>query len=149
MPIRHVAGNVVWSVHGTVYALYRVQGVDQVHASRPAKLRRLKALEALVKKLVGESMWLSLCPQVDPRTVVRAMTENIDMAASDRYTQVAHRVLDTLEGLELTGRTDWLAVPLPAADRRQRLADMAGAARAEIALQFGLLPAPISGKEED
>ncbi|WP_328541222.1 ATP-binding protein [Streptomyces sp. NBC_00371] len=148
MPIRHVAGNVVWSVHGTVWALYRVQGVDQVHSSKTAKLRRLKALEALVKKLVGESMWLSLCPQVDPRAVVRAMTEDIDMQASDHYTQVAHRVLDTLEGLELTGRTDWLAVPLPAVGRRQRLADMAGAAKAEVALQLGLLPAPISRREE-
>ncbi|MCX4399937.1 ATP-binding protein (plasmid) [Streptomyces sp. NBC_00053] len=148
MPIRHVAGNVVWSVHGTVWALYRVQGVDQVHSSKSAKLRRLKALEALVKKLVGESMWLSLCPQVDPRAVVRAMTEDIDMAASTEYTQVAHRVLDTLEGLELTGRTDWLAVPLPAAGRRQRIADMAGAAKADIALHLGLLPAPISRKEE-
>ncbi|MFG2526346.1 hypothetical protein [Streptomyces sp. NPDC048527] len=148
MPIRHVAGNVVWTVHGTVWALYRVQGVDQVHSSKTAKLRRLKALEALVKKLVGESMWLSLCPQVDPRAVVRAMTEDIDMQASGEYTQVAHRVLDRLEGLELTGRTDWLAVPLPAVGRRQRLADMAGAAKAEVALRLGLLPAPISRKEE-
>ncbi|MFD4715346.1 hypothetical protein ACFWN5_37580 [Streptomyces sp. NPDC058430] len=143
-----MAGNVVWTVHGTVWALYRVQGVDQVHSSKTAKLRRLKALEALVKKLVGESMWLSLCPQVDPRAVVRAMTEDIDMQASDHYTQVAHRVLDTLEGLELTGRTDWLAVPLPAVGRRQRLADMASATKAEVALQLGLLPAPISRKEE-
>ncbi|MFZ3573747.1 ATP-binding protein [Streptomyces sp. BH097] len=149
MPIRHVAGNVVWSVHGTVWALYRVQGVDQVHSSRSAKLRRLKALEALVKKLMGESMWLSLCPQVDPRAVVRAMTEDIDMAASPAYTQVAHRVLDTLERLELTGRTNWLAVPLPATDRRQRIADTVGAAKAEMALRLGLLPAPISRREEE
>ncbi|MEU9072076.1 ATP-binding protein [Streptomyces sp. NPDC048306] len=148
MPVRHVAGNVVWTVHGTVWALYRVQGVDQVHSSKTAKLRRLKALEALVKKLLGESMWLSLCPQVDPRAVVRAMTEDIDMAASPAYTQVAHRVLDRLEGMELTGRTDWLAVPLPAASRRERVADVAGAARAEVALRLGLLPAPISAKEE-
>jgi hypothetical protein len=63
------------------------------------------------------------------------MTEDIDMAASPAYTQVAHRVLDTLEGLELTGRTDWLAIPLPAAGRRQRLTDMASAAKAEVALQ--------------
>ncbi|WUW19306.1 ATP-binding protein [Streptomyces sp. NBC_01463] len=148
MPVRHVAGNVVWTVHGTVWALYRVQGVDQVHAGKTAKLRRLKALEALVKKLVGESMWLSLCPQVDPRAVVRAMTEGIDMQASDDYTQVAHRLLDRLEGLELTGRTDWLAVPLPAASSRQRLGDMVSAAKADVALQLGLLPAPISRKEE-
>lgn len=148
MPIRHVAGNVVWTVHGTVWALFRVQGVDQVHSTRSAKLRRLKALEALVKKLVGESMWLSLCPQVDPRAVVQAMTEDIDMAASPAYTQVAHRVLDTLQGLELTGRTDWLAVPLPANSRRQRITDMVSASKAEVALQLGLLPAPISRKDE-
>ncbi|MGQ4354892.1 ATP-binding protein [Streptomyces drozdowiczii] len=148
MPVRHVAGNILWTVHGTVWALYRVQGVDQVHAGKTAKTRRLQALESLVKKLVGESMWLSLCPQVDPRAVVRAMTEGIDMQASDDYTEVAHRVLDRLEGLELTGRTDWLAVPLPDTGLRHRLAGTVNAAKAEMALQLGLLPAPITRKEE-
>ncbi|MFI8930617.1 ATP-binding protein [Streptomyces sp. NPDC053474] len=149
MPIRHVAGNIVWTVHGSVWAIWRVQGVDQIHASHSARQRRLRALEALVKKLLGESMWLSLCPQVDPRAVVRRMTDGINLAASPRYAEVAHRVLDSLEHLELTGRTDWLAVPLPHATRRQQLREVVGAARAELAGQLGLLPSPITAREQE
>ncbi len=149
MPIRHVAGNVIWTLNGTVWGLWRVQGADQTHATATAKARRLHALESLVKKLHGESMWLSLCPQVDPRAVVRQMTEGINMPASERYTELAHRVLDELEQLELTGRTDWLAVPLPAVNSRQAVREVVQAARAEVALQLGLLPAPVSRKEEE
>ncbi|MFJ3699638.1 hypothetical protein ACIPW9_36890 [Streptomyces sp. NPDC090052] len=144
MPVRHLAGNVVWTVNGTVWALFRVQGADQANISRKAKQQRLGMLESLVKQLRGESMLLSLCPQVDPVSVVKKMTAGINMDASSRYTQLAHRVLDQLE---LTGRTDWLAVPLPAS-RRQTVRDAAAAARAEVALQLGLLPAAISATDE-
>lgn len=147
MPVRHLAGNVVWTVNGTVWALFRVQGADQANTSRKAKQQRLGMLESLVKQLRGESMLLSLCPQVDPVSVVKKMTVGIDLDASPRYTELAHRVLDQLEQLELTGRTDWLAVPLPAS-RRQTVRDAVAAARAEVALQLGLLPAAISAADE-
>ncbi|MFF3159969.1 transposase [Streptomyces sp. NPDC057910] len=56
-------------------------------------------------------------------------------------------MLDQLEDLELTGRTDWLAVPLPTT-RRQAVGEAVRAARAEVAWQLGLLPAPVSAREE-
>ena len=66
LPVRHVAGNVIWTVHGTCWAIWRVHGVTATHATTTDKTRRLAALEALVKALHGESMLLSLCPQIDP-----------------------------------------------------------------------------------
>lgn len=149
IPVRHVAGNVVWTVSGAVWAVWRVKGADHVHASRSARMRRLGALEALVKDLHGESMWLSLCPQVDPASIVRRMTDDVDLAVSERYTQVAHRVLDELERLELTGRTNWLAVRLPSASRWQALRSAVDAARAGLAVQWGLMPAAVSAAEEE
>ncbi|MFI5753131.1 ATP-binding protein [Streptomyces sp. NPDC051644] len=148
MPIRHVAGNVMWTVHGQVWAVYRVAGADAAHTSRRAKEQRLGQLEALVKALKGESMLLSLCPAVDPAGVVAKMTEGIDLVASPRYRQATNVLHEQLEQLELTGRTDWLAVPLPMS-RGESAREIFAAARADVALQLGLLPRPVSACEED
>ncbi|WP_327666434.1 MULTISPECIES: ATP-binding protein [unclassified Streptomyces] len=147
IPVRHLSGNVLWTVHGQVWAIWRVVEDGQAHVSRRAKMQRLAVVESLVKALRGEGMLLSLCPQVNPATVVERMIAGVDIDASPRYEQVAHRTLDQLEQLELTGRTDWLAVPLPTT-RRQAVANAISAARADVALQLGLLPAAISVGEE-
>ncbi|MFJ9855343.1 ATP-binding protein [Streptomyces sp. NPDC101150] len=149
IPVRHIAGNVIWTRHGTCWALWRVEGSGHAQSSRTVKERRLRALESLVKQLHGESMLLSLCPQVDPAAVVRKMTDGVDLAASERYAQLATRVWDQLERMELTSRVDWLAVPLTAGSKKQSAGMAFDAARAEIALQLGLLPAPVSAREEE
>lgn len=148
MPVRHVAGNVVWTVHGSVWAVFRVGGADAAHASRRAKQQRLGQLEALVKQLRGESMLLSLCPAVDPQSVVTKMCANIDMAASPRYRRAVQVLRGQLGDLELTGRTDWLAVPLPMG-RGERVRETLAAARADMSWQLGLLPRAISAREEE
>ncbi|MFJ2774702.1 ATP-binding protein [Streptomyces sp. NPDC087300] len=147
IPVRHLSGNVLWTVHGTVWALWRVEGAAHANASRRAKKQRLDSMESLVKQLRGEAMLLSLCPQVNPATVVEKMTAGVNLAASERYTSLAHTVLDQLEQLELTGRTDWLAIQLPAS-RRQAVGEALRAAKAEVAWQLGLLPAPVSAGDE-
>nr|WP_185993942.1 hypothetical protein [Streptomyces benahoarensis] len=148
IPVRHVAGNVIWPRHGTCWALWRVEGSGHAQSSRTVKERRLRTLESLVKQLRGEAMLLSLCPQVDPAEVVRRMTDGVDLAACERYAQLATRVWDQLERLELTSRADWLAVPLPAGSKKQAAGMAIDAARAEMAQQLGLLPAPVGAREE-
>ncbi|MFG2894922.1 ATP-binding protein [Streptomyces sp. NPDC048248] len=148
IPVRHIAGNVIWTRHGTCWALWRVEGSGHAQSSRTVKERRLRALESLVKQVRGEAMLLSLCPQVDPAEVVRRMTDGVDLAASERYAQLATRVWDQLEHLELTSRADWLAVPMPAGGKKQAAGMAIDAARAEMAQQLGLLPAPVSAREE-
>ncbi|MCX4673669.1 ATP-binding protein [Streptomyces sp. NBC_01381] len=147
VPVRHMSGNVIWTVHGSVWAIWRVEGSAHANASRRAKKERLGSLESLVKQLRGESMLLSLCPQVNPASVVEKMTAGVNLADSPRYTRLAHTVLDQLEQLELTGRTDWLAVKLPTS-RRQAVTDAVRASKAELAWTLGLLPAPVSAEEE-
>ncbi|MFG2437876.1 ATP-binding protein [Streptomyces sp. NPDC048508] len=142
-----MSGNVIWTVHGSVWAIWRIEGSAHANASRRAKNERLGTLETLVKQLRGEAMLLSLCPQMNPASVVEKMTSGVDLARSTRYTELAHTVLDQLETVELTGRTDWLAVPLPTS-RRQAAFDAMRATRAELSLQLGLLPSPVSAAEE-
>ncbi|MDQ0847692.1 hypothetical protein [Streptomyces sp. V1I6] len=118
LPIRHVANNLVFTTHGTTWAIWRVAAANYSHAPATAKKRRLKALESLFKSLTGEPMLMSLCPQVDPIAVVRAMVADVDLKKSPRYERLGHAVLDQLETMELTGRTDWLAIPLPPTSRK-------------------------------
>ncbi|MEJ8631962.1 ATP-binding protein [Streptomyces sp. MS2.AVA.5] len=147
LPIRHVEGNLVFTTHGTTWGIWRVAAANYSHAPATAKKRRLKSLESLFKSLTGEPMLLSLCPQVDPIAVVRAMVADVDLVKSPRYERLGHAVLDQLENMELTGRTDWLAIPLPPLSRKDAGVAAFSAARAEVALQLGLMPAPITPGE--
>lgn len=147
LPIRHVEGNLVFTTHGTTWAIWRVAAANYSHAPATAKKRRLKSLESLFKSLTGEPMLLSLCPQVDPIAVVRAMVADVDLKKSPRYEALGNMVLDQLEEMELTGRTDWLAIPLPALSRKDTVVSAFSAAKAEVALQLGLMPAPITAEE--
>lgn len=147
LPVRHIANNIIWTTLGTCWAIWRVEAANFSHAPHAAKKRRLEALEALFKSLTGEPMLLSLCPQVDPVTVVRAMVADVDLARSPRYEQLGHTVLDQLETMELTGRTDWLAIPLPNLSFKDGLLSVLASARAELALQLGLLPAAVGTRE--
>ncbi|MGW0647291.1 ATP-binding protein [Streptomyces umbrinus] len=147
LPIRHIAKNLIFTTQGTVWAVWRVAAANYSHAPATAKKRRLKSLEALFKSLTGEPMLLSLCPQVDPIAVVRAMVADVDLKRSPRYEQLGHAVLDQLEAMELTGRTDWLAIPLPAPSRKDMVLSAFRAARAEVDVQLGLMPPSITAGE--
>lgn len=147
LPIRHVANNLVFTTHGTTWAIWRVAAANYSHAPATAKRRRLKSLESLFKSLSGEPMLMSLCPQVDPIAVVRAMVADVDLKKSPRYERLGHAVLDQLEEMELTGRTDWLAIPLPPLSRQDAALSAFAAAKAEVALQLGLMPAPVTAGE--
>ncbi|WP_326615267.1 ATP-binding protein (plasmid) [Streptomyces scopuliridis] len=147
LPIRHVEGNLVFTTHGTTWAIWRVAAANYSHAPTTAKKRRLEALESLFKSLTGEPMLMSLCPQVNPIAVVRTMVADVDLTKSPRYERLGRAVLDQLETMELTGRTDWLAIPLPPASRKDAALAAFSAAKADLARQLGLMPAPITTGE--
>lgn len=113
LPVRHISGHLIWTTNASVWGVWRVDTDNYTHASRATKRERLDALEALFKALRGEVMLLSLCPQVDAASVVKRMTSGVDWDKSPEYIDLSLKVLDQLEELELTGRVDFLAVPLP------------------------------------
>ncbi|MFE5301889.1 hypothetical protein [Streptomyces sp. NPDC056632] len=50
----HVEGNLVFTTHGTTWAIWRVAAANYSHAPSVAKKRRLKALESLFTSLTGD-----------------------------------------------------------------------------------------------
>lgn len=148
LPVRHISGHLIWTTAATVWAVWRVDTENYTHASKSTKRERLDSLEALFKSLRGEALLLSLCPSVDAASVVTRMTAGVDLDQSPEYVDLALKVLDQLEDLELTGRVDFLAVPLPHLDLRQSARAVISSLQTEVMNTFGLPVAPVSVSEE-
>lgn len=160
-PIRHLAGNLIWTTYGTVWAVWRVHAPQYRHTTSQTKTEVLEATEALLRSLpAGEALLLSLCPQVDTDDVYDRMLGNADTNAdtgddtgdgdeSGRWwAQVCDAYADELDKYVLTERTHWLAVPLPSTGKEQ-LAQLVGAAWAQVADAIGVPPVPVSRTRVD
>ncbi|MFE4515391.1 ATP-binding protein [Kitasatospora sp. NPDC056783] len=148
LPVRHLSGHLLWTTNATVWAVWRVAEENYTHASRATKRARLDALESLIKALRGEALLLSLCPSVDAASVVRRMTAGVDLDHSPEYVDISLRVLQDLEDLELSGRADFLAIPLPHLDLKQTARAILSSAQVEVMTSLGLPVAPVAVKEE-
>ncbi|WUS97724.1 ATP-binding protein [Streptomyces sp. NBC_00708] len=149
LPVRHISGHLIWTTNATVWAVWRVESDNYSHASKAAKHERLNALEALFKAIKGEALLLSLCPQVDAATVVTRMTAGIDLDASPEYVDLSLRVLDELEEMELSGRVDFLAVPMKHTDFKQGAMAVLSSAHYEVMNTLGLPTTPVNKAEEE
>ncbi|MFJ5850506.1 ATP-binding protein [Streptomyces sp. NPDC092903] len=148
LPVRHISGHLIWTTAATVWAVWRVDTENYTHASKSTKRERLDSLESLFKSLRGEALLLSLCPSVDAASVVTRMTAGVDLDQSPEYVDLALKVLDQLQDLELTGRVDFLAVPLAHLDFKQQTRAVISSMQAEVMGTLGLPVAPISVSEE-
>ncbi|MFM9462855.1 ATP-binding protein [Streptomyces scabiei] len=148
LPVRHISGHLIWTTNAATWGVWKVDTENYTHASKATKRERLDALEALFKSLRGEVLLLSLCPQVDAASVVQRMTAGVDWDKSPEYVDLSLKVLDQLEGLELTGRVDFLAIPLPHLDLKQTAKAVASSAQAELMSALGLPVRPITAAEE-
>ena len=145
LPIRQIAGNILWNVDGEVWAVYRVSPSGDAHSTNAARRELLEATTAVIKNLPGEALLAGLCPQLDPVDVVRAMVDGVDLDAHPEWAETCGVVLDQLEELDLTGRTFWLAVPLTSAGRAGRLA--ARAADSQLRAGLGGATPPVAAEE--
>ncbi|MGW4894574.1 ATP-binding protein [Kitasatospora sp. NPDC004240] len=148
LPVRHISGHLIWTTNAAVWGVWKVDTENYSHASYATKRARLDALEALFKSLRGEVLLLSLCPQVDAASVVTRMTAGVDLDQSPEYVDLSLRVLDQLEDLELTGRVDFLALPLPHLDVKQTAKAVLSSVQVEVMSSLGLPVAPVSASEE-
>ncbi|MEV6583544.1 ATP-binding protein [Streptomyces sp. NPDC051582] len=148
LPVRHISGHLIWTTAATVWAVWRVDTENYTHASKSTKRERLDSLESLFKSLRGEALLLSLCPSVDAASVVTRMTAGVDLDASPEYVDLALKVLDQLQDLELTGRVDFLAVPLSHVDFKQSTRAVFSSVQSEVMSALGLPVAPISLSDE-
>ncbi|MFD7444063.1 ATP-binding protein [Streptomyces sp. NPDC059909] len=163
VPIRHIAGHLVWSTHGSVWALYRLHpGPDEHGRSEetvqgtyvPTSVRdeQLSKITHLVRSLSGAPRLFGLCAQVDPGEVALRMIEGIEPPAHPPeevhpWVENVEAALGLLDGQEMHRRTLWLAVPLQSDGSGLQVAASVGAVWAEVSQAFGMRPAAVSRRE--
>ncbi|MFE9454893.1 ATP-binding protein [Streptomyces sp. NPDC006739] len=164
VPIRHIAGHLVWSTQGSVWAIYRLHPGPDAQGRReetvqgtyvPAAVRdeQLAKITHLVRSLSGAPRLYSLCAQVDPGEIALRMIEGIEPAeqASGEgrhpWVENVEAALDLLDDQEMHRRTLWLAVPLQSEAGGLQVSASLGAAWAEVAPMLGMRPAPVARRE--
>ncbi|WP_369362601.1 ATP-binding protein [Streptomyces sp. CG4] len=164
VPVRHIAGHLVWSVQGGVWAIYRLHPGPDAQGQReetvqgtyvPAAVRdeQLARVTHLVRSLSGAPRLFGLCAQVDAGEVALRMIEGIEPAeqapGAGRHPWVENveATLDLLDDQEMHRRTLWLAVPLKTETAGLQMSASLGAAWAELSPALGLRPAPVARRE--
>ncbi|WP_435260385.1 ATP-binding protein [Streptomyces sp. 1222.5] len=164
VPIRHIAGHLVWSTQGSVWAVYRLHPGPDAHGQReetvqgtyaPAAVRneQLAKITHLVRSLSGAPRLYGMCAQVDPGEIALKMIEGIEPAeqapgtARHPWVENVEAALDLLDDQEMHRRTLWLAVPLQTETGGLQVSASLGAAWAEVAPMLGMRPAPVARRE--
>ncbi|GAA3592259.1 ATP-binding protein [Streptomyces osmaniensis] len=164
VPIRHIAGHLVWSTHGSVWAVYRLhpgpdargqheETVQGTHATAAVRDEQLAKVTHLVRSLSGSPRLFGLCAQVDPGEIALKMIEGIEPAdtapSTDRHPWVENveATLDLLDEQEMHRRTLWLAVPLQSETGGLQISAALGAAWAELSPMLGLRSASMAQRE--
>ncbi|MGW6144280.1 ATP-binding protein [Streptomyces sp. NPDC055140] len=165
VPIRHIAGHLLWSAEGHTWAMYRLHpGTDEPgHSSEavtgaylPAAVReeQLQRITQLVRSLSGEPRLFGVCAQVDPSEVAWRMLEGLHddetgelIPEAGPWVEHVEAALDVLDGQEMHRRTLWLAVPLSSGAKGGRGMVPRGlgvGAFGELSDSLGLKPSPVS-----
>ncbi|MBQ0850248.1 ATP-binding protein [Streptomyces sp. BH-SS-21] len=164
VPIRHIAGHLLWSTQGSVWALYRLHpghdargpGEESVQGTYvPAAVRdeQLARITHLVRSLSGAPRLFGLCAQVDPGEIALRMIEGIEPADTTPddgphpWVENVEAALDLLAGQEMHRRTLWLAVPLQSDASALQLSAVLGAVGTELSAGLGLRTAPVARRE--
>ncbi|MEU3444128.1 ATP-binding protein [Streptomyces griseoincarnatus] len=164
VPIRHIAGHLLWSTHGSVWAVYRLHPGPDAQSQReetvqgtyvPAAVRdeQLTKITHLVRSLSGAPRLFGLCAQIDPGEIALKMIEGIQPAeqqpGSGRHPWVENveAALELLDDQEMHRRTLWLAVPLKTETGGLQVSTQLGAAWADIAPMLGMRPAAVARRE--
>ncbi|MFJ5218760.1 ATP-binding protein [Streptomyces sp. NPDC088354] len=147
IPFRHIAGHLVWSTSGAVWAVWRVGPMGGRYV--PARVRDevLGRVTGLVRSLAGSPRLFGLAAQVDPGEIAEQMVSGLDWQRLPAWRETAAASLELLAGQEMHRRTLWLAVPLSAPGRTYDLSATVQAMWSELATVSGLPPAPVPEAE--
>jgi hypothetical protein len=137
-PARAVAGHMVWSADGGVWALWRVRPFPHAHTATSDKLAVHARLRGLLMGLPAESMLLSVCERVDPWDVAADMLDGVDLDQHPAWCQICKTSAEALAGWALHRRRYYLAALLPRGKRTWR--DLLSHAGHDMGSAFGLAP---------
>jgi hypothetical protein len=164
VPIRHIAGHLLWSTHGSVWAIYRLhpgpdargrneETVQGTYVPAAVRDEQLAKITHLIRSLSGTPRLFGLCAQVDPGEIALRMIEGIEptdtapRGGPHPWVENVEATLDLLDGQEMHRRTLWLAVPLQTESAGLRMSASLGAMWAELSPALGMRPAPVARRE--
>ncbi|KPI29326.1 hypothetical protein OV450_7291 [Actinobacteria bacterium OV450] len=145
-PFRHIAGHLLWSTSGTVWAVWKVTPLTGGYL--PARVRQelLGKITSLIRSMPAMAPRLFvLAARTDPGEVAERMVEDLDWQRLPAWAQTCAATVDLLTGQEMHERTVWLAVPLPG--KAGTTATSLAALSAEIAAALGIAPVPVPQTE--
>jgi hypothetical protein len=146
-PARFVAGQLVWTYEGTVWAIWRVRPQTYPHRPLRDKLALHARTRGALMALGGESMLLGVCERIDPTTVVEAMADGVDLESHPAWAEVCLVTLDNLGTLALYRRAHYVAAALPRPVSQRTMRASLSAAGAKVGRRFGLPPVAIHRSE--
>lgn len=146
-PARALAGNLMWTRTGTVWAIWRLQAIPYGYRPHKDKLEARALHQALIRALPGESMLLSVCAGMDPAAIVERMIAGVDLEHAQDWAAECEATLDTLDEIGIGQRVHWLAVPLNDTSSRDRAAEPWKAATADLRDLLGIPRSGIPAKE--
>ncbi|MFD4953463.1 ATP-binding protein [Streptomyces sp. NPDC058451] len=163
VPIRHIAGHLIWSTHGSVWALYRLHPGPDTRGRReemvqgtyvPAAVRdeQLAKTTHLIRSLTGAPRLFGLCAQVDPGEIALRMIEGIEPSdqppgSTHPWVENVEATWDLLGEQEMHRRTLWLAVPLQNGAAGGQVTAALGGMWADVAPMLGMRAAPVARRE--
>ncbi|MFD8952816.1 ATP-binding protein [Streptomyces xanthophaeus] len=113
-PLRHVAGHLLWSSAGRVWAVWRVTPLPGGYLPARVHQELLGRITSLVRSMPGmEPRLFVLAARTDPGEVAERMVDGVDWQWLPAWAETCAAAVDLLTGQEMHERTLWLTVPLP------------------------------------
>jgi hypothetical protein len=141
-PVHAMAGNLIWTRSGTVWANWILSGLP--YGLRPVKdklvVRSLH--QGLFRALVGESLLLGVRSGLDPAVIGQRMLDGVDPVENPDWFAECEATVQWLDQVEPGQRVFWLAVPLGAASPADRVLEPMRSVRADLQDWLGL---PLGG----
>lgn len=110
-PVTDLAGHLMWTRSGTVWATWRLRGLR--YSGTIADKKAVRDLHRLlIRSLDGEALLLSYMLSEDPVQVVERMIDGVDLSQTPGWVQECEATLDALDEIPMGERYHWLAVPL-------------------------------------
>ncbi|MFF3359202.1 ATP-binding protein [Streptomyces sp. NPDC002917] len=147
IPFRHIAGHVVWSTSGSVWAVWSVSPMGGRYVPAQVRDELLGQVATLVRSLAGAPRLFGLAARIDPAEVAEHMVEGVDWERLPAWAETTAAAMDLLAGHEMHRRTLWLAVPLSSSHGRFDISATGSAMWSELSSALGLPPAPVSAAE--
>lgn len=141
LPARMVAGHLIFSHTGAVWACYRVGAATYPQLSAAEKLAWRARWTAGLLSLPAASQIVSVCRRLGPKEITRALSAGLDMDGLAAWQQEVAATTAAVADSPVFERRHYLLVRLPEAGLSGVGASLA-AARASISVRFGLPPTP-------